>query len=220
MKIAIIGKCSNSRGDAPLDLNDWEVWGLAWDPLPRCDAYFELHDYWRNFLGGGEPAAAHWRWLAGLTVPVYMLKKEHDIPHSVEFPMQEVIEKIGKTCFGTAYLESSIAYMMAAAILKMRPDMKQVVNGDQIGIWGCDLSTGGEYAYQRPNMEYLIGFARGLGIKVYVPPQNALLSPCRKVPYGVTDPEAGKEYERPEWMPPKGAEPAAAAPMVSSLKRF
>lgn len=210
-KIAIIGKCSNSRSDAPLDLSDWQVWGLAWDPLPRCDAYFEMHENWRNFLGGGDAAEAHWRWLAGMTVPLYMLKKEHDLPMSVAYPMQEVTDKIGKTCFGTAYLESSIAYMMALAILE---------GADRIGIWGCDLSTGGEYAYQRPNMEYLIGFARGRGIGVYVPPQNALLSPCRKVPYGITDPDAGKEKERPDWMPPKGVFDKAEPKMVSTLKRF
>jgi hypothetical protein len=151
-----------------------------------------MHENWRNFLGGGEAAITHRNWLSELTVPVYMLQKEHDIPYSVAFPMQEVADKLGKTCHGTAYLESSIAYMMALAILEMKA-------GDRIGIWGCDLATGGEYAYQRPNMEYLIGLARGKGIGVYVPPQNALLSPCRKVPYGLED--NSPPPVRPSWMP-------------------
>jgi hypothetical protein len=192
-KVAIIGKCSNSRADAPMMLRDWEVWGLAWDPLPVCHRYFEMHQNWRNFLGGGEAAAVHWRWLMGQTIPVYMLQKEHDIPASVAYPMDEIAADQGRTCYGTAYLESSISYMMALAIHE---------KVDRIGIWGCDLSTGGEYAHQRPNMEYLIGLARGRGIKVYVPAQNALLSPNRKVPYGIEDPDAGKTYERPSWMPP------------------
>ena len=173
-----------------MGIGGWDIWGLAWDPLPVCHRYFEMHENWRNFLGGGEAAEAHWRWLAGMDVPVYMLKKEHDIAASVEYPMQEVADKIGKTQFGTAYLESSIAYMMALAILE---------GYDRIGIWGCDLATGGEYAYQRPNMEYLIGLARGKGISVYVPPQNTLLSPCRRVPYGLTD--HSKPEGRPNWMP-------------------
>lgn len=181
-KIAIIGKCSNSRSDAPLDLGDWEIWGLAWDPLPVCHRYFEMHQGWRNFLGGGDPAEAHKRWLMGLTVPVYMLQQEPDIPYSVAFPLEEVAADQGRTCHGTAYIESSIAYMMALAILELK-------RGDRIGIWGCDLSTGGEYAYQRPNMEYMIGLARGRGINVYVPPQNALLSPLRSVPYGLNNPD-------------------------------
>ena len=202
-KVAIIGKCSNSRGDAPLELHDWEHWVLAWDLMPRADRHFEMHQNWRNFLGGGEPALRHKEWLQSLTVPVYMIQQEPDIPMSVAYPMDKVADMVGRTCFGTAYLESSISYMMALAILEMRPDGKQAFNGDRIGVWGCDLSTGGEYAYQRPNMELLIGLARGLGIKVYVPPQNALLSPCRKVPYGFDDPDADKPKEgRPDWMPP------------------
>lgn len=195
-KIAILGKCSNSRSDAPLALNEWEIWGLGWDPLPRCDRYFEMHQNWRNFLGGGEAAESHKAWLAGLTVPVYMARREADIPMSVAYPMVEVRRLAGCTRHGTAYLESSIAYMMALAILE---------GADRIGIWGCDLSTGGEYAYQRPNMEYLIGLARGRGIAVYVPAQNALLSPCRSVPYGFDAMGDGELGGRPSWMPERPA---------------
>lgn len=191
-----------------MELDGWEIWGLAWDPLPICHRYFEMHQNWRNFLGGGDAAEAHWRWLMGLTVPVYMLQAEHDIPPSVAYPMQEVADKIGKTCYGTAYLESSIAYMMALAILE---------KADRIGIWGCDLATQGEYAYQRPNMEYLIGLARGRGIPVYVPPQNTLLSPCRKVPYGLADPDAGKQAVRPEWMPALASKETSCSQNPTSL---
>lgn len=197
-----------------MDDSSWEKWGLAWDPLPVCSRYFEMHEGWRDFLGGGEAAVEHREWLMSMSIPVYMLKVEHDIPMSREYPMAEVAEKLGRTQFGTAYLESSIAYMMAAAMLEMRPDGKQIFNGDRIGIWGCDLATGGEYAYQRPNMEYLIGLARGLGIIVYVPPQNILLSPCRKVPYGMKEPDS--KPERPAWMPSKEEMEAYAKPPAPS----
>jgi hypothetical protein len=56
--------------------------------------------------------------------------------------------------------------------------------GDKIGIWGVDLHCESEYAYQRPNLEYLIGLARGRGIKVFIPPHSALLSHAFGVPYG------------------------------------
>jgi hypothetical protein len=191
-KIAILGKCSNSRADAPLDLSGWEIWGLAWDLLPRADRLFEMHQNWRNFLGNDEDAARHKAWLIGQRIPITMLKQEPDVPMSVAFPMDAARALTGATCFGTAYLESSIAYMMALAILE---------GAGRIGIWGCDLATGGEYAYQRPNMEYLIGVARGRGISVYVPPQNMLMRPMRAVPYGLDDPEAGWAKVRPEWMP-------------------
>ena len=79
-KIVIIGKCSNSRGDEPLDLAGWEIWGLAWDPLPRCDRYFEMHHNWRILLGNADDAARHKAWLAGFSVPVMVIKDEPDIP--------------------------------------------------------------------------------------------------------------------------------------------
>ena len=91
-KVAIMGKCSNSRSDAPMDLRGWEIWGLAWDPLPRCDRMFEMHEEWRNFLGNPADAAAHHAWLSDQLCPIYMLKKEHDIPTSVEYPMEMIAD--------------------------------------------------------------------------------------------------------------------------------
>jgi hypothetical protein len=130
--------------------------------------------------------------MIGAGTPVYMLEKEPDIPNSIAYPMDEIANLVGRTQYGTPYLESSISYMMALAILENVP---------RVGVWGCDLATGGEYAYQRPNMEYLIGLARGRGMKVYIPAQNTLMSPCRKVPYGMNDPDEGKKPVRPSWMP-------------------
>lgn len=174
-KIAIIGKCSNTRADAPLHDRSWEIWSLGWDPLPNCDRTFEMHANWRNFLGNPEDSEAHKRWLIGQRVPIYMLRKEDDIPTSVAFPMDAVADYCGRTYQGTPYLESSIAYMVALAIYE---------RVDRIGIWGCDLSASTEYAYQRPNLEYLIGFAKGKGISVYTPPQSALLTHANGVQYG------------------------------------
>ena len=68
-------------------LADWEIWGLAWDPLPRAHRYFEMHQNWRNFLGNDDDAARHKAWMAGLGVPVYMLQREDDIPTSVALPL-------------------------------------------------------------------------------------------------------------------------------------
>ena len=89
--------------------------------------------------------------------------------------MEEIGDLIGRTAQGTPYLESSIAYMMALAILE---------KVDRIGIWGVDLHCESEYVYQRPNLEYLIGLARGKGIKVFIPPQSALLSHANGKLYG------------------------------------
>ena len=60
------------------------------------------------------------------------------------------------------------AYMLALAIYE---------GVDKVGIWGVDLHCDSEYSYQRPNMEYLIGLARGRGMKVIgqpIRPRSAL----------------------------------------------
>jgi hypothetical protein len=175
-KVAIIGKCSSTRADAPIFQDDWEVWALAWDPLPVCHRYFEVHANWRNFRGNDEDAAVHRRWMMGLKCPVYMREVEEDIPTSVAYPFDDVAKMVGNSNMGWPYIESSIGFMLALAILEKVP---------RIGIWGVDMGTTTEYAYQRPNMEYLVGFARGRGSKVFIPKDSALLSSAMDKPYGI-----------------------------------
>lgn len=197
-KIAIVGKCTSTRSDAPI-LHDssWETWGLAWDLLPHCHRYFELHAFWRYFRGDINDAWEHWRFLAGLEVPVYMREAERDIPRSVAYPFKEIAAVIG-TANGWSgtdnpYCESSIGFMLAQAIY----EAIVLKNVSRIGIWGVDMGTTTEYAYQRPNMEYLIGFARGRGIPIFIPPQSSLLSPAHGKPYGIWEAD-------PNWKPPPG----------------
>lgn len=128
------------------------------------------------YFGNREDGDYHVAGLRMSKVPIYMLEKHDDIPMSVRYPIEEVTKLIGKaTAKDTPYLESSIAYMLAQAILE---------NVDRVGIWGVDLHCESEYAYQRPNLEYLIGLARGKGVKVFIPPQSQLLTHAHGVPYG------------------------------------
>lgn len=176
-KVAIIGRCWSTRADAPWDDPKWEKWTLAWDPVPVTDRIFETHQNFRMYLGSKEEGDFHVGGLRMSKVPVYMLERHEDIPLSIGMDMAAITEAVGKTRQGTPYLESSLAYMMGQALLELQA-------GDRIGIWGVDLHCDSEYAYQRPNLEYLIGLARGRGIKVYIPPQSALLSHANGVPYG------------------------------------
>ncbi len=127
------------------------------------------------YLGNKEDGDWHVAGLRMSKVPVYMLDKQDDIPMSVQYPMKEIGDLVGRTRQGTPYLESSIAYMLALAIYE---------KVDRVAIFGVDLHCETEYAYQRPNLEYLIGLARGKGIKVYIPPQSTLLTHEKGVPYG------------------------------------
>jgi hypothetical protein len=201
--VAIIGKCSSTRMDAPLTDATWEKWALGWDLLPVHDRFYEIHENWRYFLGNKEDGEAHQRWLMGQKVPVYMRQVEADIPTSVAYPFDEIADLIGRNSRGKdAYIESSIAVMLAHAILEGVKPASGKEKVTRIGIWGVDMAVSSEYGYQRPNCEYLIGFARGMGIKVWVPPQSALLTPAHDVPYGL--------WQSPERLEQLEAEKAAA----------
>lgn len=179
--IAILGKCSSSRHHSPMGMTDWEMWCLAWDPTPVVDRLFEIHANWREFHGeGSEDAGFHRRWLMGQKVPVYMNEVHEDIPTSVRFPLEEVTALIGKSKCGHPFLESSIAFMVALAML----EYAQTKEPMRIGLWGIDMEVGTEYGYQKPNLLYLIGMARGMGIKVYTPPVSQLFKSAFGELYG------------------------------------
>ncbi len=192
-KVCILGKCSSTRHHSPMGMREWEIWALGWDPTPVVDRMFEIHKHWRHHLGvGSEDAAMHQRWLMGQKVPIYMREREDDIPTSVRYPLEEVTALVGKTRDGLPYLESSIAYMMALAMLEGWNDPQNM----RIGIWGVDLNPDTEYAYQKPNMEYLIGMARGRGIKVFIPAESALLTGAFDKLYGEWTDEERQEREK------------------------
>lgn len=176
-KVAIIGRCFSTRADAPWNDKSWELHTLAWDPVPVTHRIYETHKNFRMYMGSQEEGDFHVSGLRMSKVPVYMLDKQDDIPMSVPIDMDAVTKLVGKTVQGTPYIESSIGWMMAQAMLELEP-------GDRIAVFGVDLHCESEYAYQKPNLEYLIGMARGRGIKVYIPPQSALCTHQMGVPYG------------------------------------
>ncbi len=157
--VALIGKAMRARAAAPLGDRNWEIWGLGWDTVPRVARMFELHGQVElDEVIAGKSIMDR---LKELRCPVYMQEKHPDLPNSVKFPIDEVID-----CLGIDYFGSTFAFMLGLAIYEKY---------DRIGIWGVDLNTTEEYAYQRPNAEFLIGLAIGRGIKVRLPPNTNLL---------------------------------------------
>ena len=96
-----------------------------------------------------------------IDVPLYMQEAYPEIPNATPYPIGDVIAIIGD------YFNSSISYMLGLAILE---------KVDRSGIWGGDMAGDDEFGYQRPNTEYMIGFAKGMGIDVVVPEESSLLT--------------------------------------------
>lgn len=160
-KVAILGSASSSISLAPTGDDSWEIWALAGarHSAERVTAFFEMHvrKAWRK--GSAE-------FFESLQIPVYTLEAHDDLRQCVEYPMEEVFETIGRD-----YITSSIGYMLALAIHQH----ETVHKISEIGIWGVDLLHETEYAQQRPNTEWLIGLAQGLGIGVHIPEESAIL---------------------------------------------
>jgi hypothetical protein len=129
-------------GTQPPDCETWVIWKA--DNLALADALFEIHTDWRNFRTNYAED------IVALGIPTYLPELPADVPNAVLYPLDEVLGLVGR------YLESSIAYMLALAIYQKRPAVYLY------GVTGAD-----EYASQRPNLEYLIGFAKAVGVRVY-----------------------------------------------------
>ena len=171
VKLAVVG-LSPSGEEAPFEDYSWEVWSLPWFPYPRVDRWFEIHDYWATggYYKCGKTRAEIVEWLNALETPVFMSESHADIPKSMAYPFDGVRRLLGKalnTSKDEPYLESSIAAMLGCACLYLRP-------GDTMGLWGVDVMDG--YSEQRPNIEYILGFLRGRGVKIIVHPGSKLLT--------------------------------------------
>lgn len=196
--IAICGFASSSRGQVPVNSGEWEIWGLnqLYRHLPRADRWFDIHHNWNEEV---VPGTDHRAWIRDCGIPVYMFQQHEELPTSVRYPLERVIE------WGADYFTSTIAYMVALAIMEidqkvnarveappegdfLAMEVSQGRNGRAnlqalrklyaeytIGIFGVDLIVGEEYDWQKACAEFWIGAAAlGRGIGVYLPPQSAL----------------------------------------------
>jgi hypothetical protein len=160
LKVAVVGLSPSTHRLAPWEDADWELWGLPWDvDWPRFHRTFEMHDM---RLLKSEHCKRDRDYFKKLTQcqNLYMQEAYPEVHGAQRYPFDEVAETTGY------YWNSSIAYAMAMAIHE---------NAEEIGIFGVDMKGDDEYGYQKPNMEYLIGLARGKGIKVHVPEASPLL---------------------------------------------
>ena len=157
LNIAIIGLSPTTHDQAPFHDPDWEVWGLPWDEgyWRYYDRLFEMHDMRLIEQENSRRPKDYLARLQEIEVPIYMQKQYYN--NVTAYPFDSVCTK---------YFNSSIGYMLALAISE---------NADTIGVFGVDMKGDDEYGYQKPNIEYLLGMAIGMGIKVIVPEESPLL---------------------------------------------
>jgi hypothetical protein len=156
LKVAVCGLWSETRDLIPWDDPSWEKWGMTWDrDVLRMDRAFEMHATvkWKEY------APADYIERLQMMPRLYLQEPHPDVPRGVVYPFDEVGAITGDDW------ASSIGYMLALAIYE---------GAEEILIAGVTMEAHDEYAYQRPNTTYLIGLARGRGIKVHIPEQSSL----------------------------------------------
>jgi hypothetical protein len=179
--VAVCGTAGNSRQEIMTAPANWEMWALSksheW--MPRVDVIFEMHDrpYYPHVY-----TPDHVKWLAEQTRPIYCHSHYDDIPASIRFPREAVLE--GKF---SPYYSSSISYMLALAVHQ---------RVDEIRLLGVNMATDSEYAYQRGSCEYWIGIAQALGIPVYLPGVCPL---TKELTYGLDAPMRNVERKLSDW---------------------
>jgi hypothetical protein len=185
-RVAIVG-FADSYALAPFDEAVVEIWGIneLHRYLPRWDRWFELHSREAFEVKGSRDQEAHVNWLrAQVPVgapghkPIYMRELFADIPAGERYPLEWMSERFFTRFGQRPYFTSSIGYMLAMAIAEGRDADFTPVNEaavSWIGLYGIDLASDTEYGEQRPNAEYFIGLARGLGITVEIAEGSALL---------------------------------------------
>jgi len=165
-KILIVGSAQTTLEKTPWDDESFEVWGLAWrDKLKRCDRRFDMHPIDNTRKRVPED---YIEWLNQQPQPVYVQSDVDGLKRGVVYPLDAVVMFLQGNCPYTngAYFASSIAYMIGLALYE---------GATEIHLYGVDLLDEDEWSYQRPNTEYLLGMARGMGVRVFVAEGSALL---------------------------------------------
>lgn len=174
MKIAILGTSPGSLWDAPLTNPDVQCWTMPsfyrmYEKLASSiDCWFEFHPDPERFRDG-------WLGWAIENQPKCYLQEPHsELKNSEAYPLERITAHFGR------YFTSSASLMVAAAV---------DAGASEIQVFGIDMITSSEYVRQRPCFEYIVGVARGMGVKVDIADGSPVLQ-CKWI-YGYERPPGG-----------------------------
>ncbi len=104
-------------------------------------------------------------------VQVVVSHKEPMVENCYEFPLKQVVEKLG----GVIYFTNSICYMIALALYE---------GCEQIDLWGVAQLGIKEHMNERRGVEFWLGIACGIGVRVTINGISALLTHEGDILYG------------------------------------
>ena len=170
-KIAILGTAFTSVDEAPYDDMSWEIWNISanYNKPKRFTRWFEMHTFDTLYESKAIPEYYDFLKKCGNKLVAGFEDKEH-WPDAEIYPQELIIHRFGK------YFTSSCSYMVAMAIHEHL--LAKEFGGEpisELGFWGVDMAVAEEYGHQRACLEYYIGIAYGLGMKVTIARQSPIL---------------------------------------------
>ena len=192
-RCAILGTAQSWK-ECPFGDQSLEVWGLNdayMVGVPRANRWYDLHPFYQMYFRGEKsvPIAevppgcylrpnGHLEWLKTRPFPVYLAQQRADYPTSRTFPIDEILgffqpfwpyrlTRHKQIVSGKDYEVSTPSWMLMHAIAE---------GYQEIHVYGIHLATQWEYLQQRPNFEWLLGFAAGRGIRIVLPESTPI---CR-----------------------------------------
>lgn len=171
--IAIMGSHPVTKMAAPFDAEDWLIYACSPDNspygmkngcsvLPRVNAWFELH---KPVAHPSRPYG-YLKWLETLDCPIYMRDKQamQFFRRAIPYPEKELKQRFGPPIFS-----SSIAYMLAKAIVDCEAQGIKT-----IGLFGILQGSDTEYAKHLTGTQQFLWEAKKLGIAVGGPHPNVI----------------------------------------------
>jgi hypothetical protein len=172
-KEVIIEAMGSTRAMCPFDCETWAV-NMGYSQIMELDGHcsriFLTHTQVRDVHGREAFNWGHFNKLVEAGIIVYNTHRVKGL-NSKMYPFKRISKK-----FNTEYFSNTISYMMALAIDE---------GYKKIRLYGCDMMTQAEYAWEKGGIEYWIGRAEGVGVTVEVNEGSSLLKTITGKPYGV-----------------------------------
>ena len=177
-KLAIVGTHKDTRDLAPFDDLDFDIWvfneamsqtihdkyNKPYKWVKRADAVFQMHEPAVYMSPNNRSDKFHWDWLQQDhgELKIYMQEVDALVPNSVRYPKEDVDALLdefrqGMSLEKRSFLTSTPSMAMALGI---------VLGYKYIDIYGCNMASETEYAFQREGFTFWVGYGLGHGITI------------------------------------------------------
>ena len=139
---------------------------------PKADAFFQLHHeaIWKSPKNRTDEK--HYQWLSsGKTPKAYMQEKYKDVPKSVKYPIDEVLDLVKNVHMIVDGKNKDFKFFTCSpdyALALVAQMWKEGQKYKRVEIWGIELETESEYRYQRTSFGFWNGFLAALGVELFL----------------------------------------------------